>query len=124
MQTQTGIVSELDPELLALFRRILLRAKNIVNRWHGSLYFVYLPEWERYAHPELAVKNREVVLRMVKNLAIPIVDVHPTFQAHHDPLSLFPFRGFGHYNEAGHALVAQEVLKVIPKSPEILPSDW
>jgi hypothetical protein len=113
LQTQTGSASELDPELLALLRRILLQGKNIVNRWQGSLYFVYLPEWERYAHPERAVKNREVVLQMVKNLAIPIVDVHATFRAHNDPLSLFPFRGFGHYNEAGHALVAQAVLRFI-----------
>jgi hypothetical protein len=113
LQTQTGLASELDPQLLALLRRILLKGKNIVGRWHGSLYFVYLPEWERYAHPERAVKNREAVLQMVKNLAIPLVDVHPAFRAHHDPLSLFPFRGFGHYNEAGHALVAQTVLRFI-----------
>ncbi len=113
LQVQNESLSELDPELTALFRRILLRAQYIVNRWNGSLYFVYLPEWERYAHPEHAVKNREVVLQMVKHLAIPIVDVHPAFQFRHDPLSLFPFRGFGHYNEAGHALVAQTVLGFI-----------
>jgi hypothetical protein len=110
LQTQTGLASELDPELLALLRRILLQGKNIVDRWHGSLYFVYLPEWERYAHPERVVKNREVVLQIVKNLGLPLIDLHPMFKAHHDPLSLFPFRGFGHYNEAGHALVAQRVL--------------
>jgi hypothetical protein len=113
LQTQTGLASELDPELLALLRRILLQGKNMVDRWHGSLYFVYLPAWERYAHPERAVKNREAVLQMVKNLTIPLIDVHPTFQARSDPLSLFPFRGFGHYNEAGHALVAQTVLGFI-----------
>jgi hypothetical protein len=113
LQVQTGLTSELDPELLGLFRRILLQGKNMVDTWHGSLDLVYLPEWERYAHPERAVKNREAVLQIAKNLAIPIIDVNPAFQAHHDPLSLFPFRGFGHYNEAGHALVAQAVLGFI-----------
>ena len=50
---------------------------------------------------------------MVRELGLPLIDVHPAFEAHHDPLSLFPFRGFGHYNEAGHALVAQTVLRFI-----------
>ena len=113
LQVQTGLASELDPELLGLFRRTLLQGKNMVNTWHGSLYFVYLPEWKRYAHPERAVKNREAVLQIAKNLAIPIIDIDSAFQAHHDPLSLFPFRGFGHYTEAGHALVAQTVLGFI-----------
>jgi hypothetical protein len=110
LHVEPALPSERDPTLLTLLGRSLLKAKDAVNTWHGSLYFVYLPEWERYAHPERAVKNREAVLQIVKNLAIPLVDVHPVFQSHTDPLSLFPFRGFGHYDEAGHALVAQTVL--------------
>jgi hypothetical protein len=113
LHVEPALPSELDPTLLTLLGRSLLKAKDAVNTWHGLLYFVYLPEWERYAHPERAVKNREAVLQIVKNLAIPVVDVHPVFQSHTDPLSLFPFRGFGHYDEAGHALVAQTVLGFI-----------
>jgi hypothetical protein len=116
LQVQAGLASEageLDPELLALLRKILSKGKDAVDSWHGSLYFVYLPDWERYAHPERAVKNREAILQMVRSLGLPLIDLHPTFQAHHDPLSLFPFRGFGHYNEAGHALVAHTVLRSI-----------
>ena len=119
-QSQTESPSALDPELQALFRRILFRAKNIVDRWHGTLYFVYLPDWARYAHPERAVKNRAAVLQMVRSLGIPIIDLSPVFQIRRDPLSLFPFRGFGHYNEAGHALVAETILaSIVPPSPAI-----
>jgi hypothetical protein len=31
-----------------------------------------------------------------------------------DPLSLFPFRRPGHYNAAGHRIVAEVVLEALP----------
>jgi hypothetical protein len=52
-------------------------------------------------------------LTQVKNLDIPIIDCSPAFQTQSDPLSLFPFREAGHYNEMGHQIVAKEVLKAI-----------
>lgn len=33
------------------------------------------------------------------------------FAAHPDPLTLFPFRRYAQYNEAGHRLVGEEVLR-------------
>jgi hypothetical protein len=44
-----------------------------------------------------------------------VVDINDGFQAHADPLSLFPFRRLGHYNEEGHRLVAETVLKSIAR---------
>ncbi len=44
-------------------------------------------------------------------LQIPVIDIEPAFSAHEDPLSLFPFRRFGHYNEAGNRIVAATVLE-------------
>jgi hypothetical protein len=87
-------LSELEGDL-DLLRDILSEAKVQVGAWGGILYFVYLPSWARYAQ------------------GIPIIDAYPAFQAHRDPLSLFPFRGPGHYNEAGHRVVAETVLNVI-----------
>lgn len=101
-------VAELD-----LFGEILSEAKASVEAWGGTLYFVYLPGWYRYGDPQLANKDREAVLRLIESLNIPIIDLHPAFQAQGDPLSLFPFRRFGHYNEKGNRLVAKEVLKTI-----------
>lgn len=57
------------------------------------------------------MKNRERVLQLVRHVGIPLIDVNPTFQAYGDTLSLFPFRGFGHYNEVGSQLVAKTVLR-------------
>jgi hypothetical protein len=104
---------EMTDKDLKVFREILSEAKKVMTESDGQLYFVYLPAWERYGYPPNARKDRDRVLFTVKSLEIPVVDIHPVFQSHRDPLSLFPFRRFGHYNEAGHRLVAKEVLKTI-----------
>jgi hypothetical protein len=53
------------------------------------------------------------VLKIVSDLEIPLIDPLPVFDAHNDPMSLFPFRGPGHYTEEGHRMVAEEVLRSI-----------
>jgi hypothetical protein len=66
-------------------------------------------------------EKRDDVLAMVRDLKIPVIDIHEVFQSHKEPLSLFPFRASGHYNEEGHRLVAEEVLtkigKILAESP-------
>ena len=100
-----------------LFREILSQAKRRVDTWGGQLYFVYLPEWARYSdYTSWGKSERNRVLTMVESLGIPIVDIDPAFRATGDPLSLFPFRGLGHYNETGHRLVAEEVLRSLSAS--------
>jgi PAS domain S-box-containing protein len=111
------LVSDVHGPNLDLFREIMSRAKSDVSAWDGKLYFVYLPAWSRYANvPEVGVEQRTTILQIVRSLGIPIIDIHPAFQAQNDPLSLFPFRKNGHYNENGHQIVATEVLKGISLS--------
>jgi hypothetical protein len=103
---------------LPLFARILADAKNDVESWGGTLYVVYLPEWLRYAHPQAASAQREAVLSIIRSHGIPLVDMHPVFEAHGDPLSLFPYRSNGHYNEDGYRLVGETVLAAIREDAE------
>jgi hypothetical protein len=116
VDSSVGVV-ELD-----MFRSILVEAKAAVEAWNGQLYFVYLPQWARYSRPQLVSKNRDAVLRLVKDLDIPAIDIHPAFQVA-DPLSLFPFRQFGHYNEKGHRLVAETVLQSLSVKSRLPQSD-
>jgi len=97
-----------------LFRRILTEAKSMVASWGGQMFFVYLPTWERYRLPDLASKDRDAVLNLVKDLQLPLIDLNPIFEKHPDPLSLFPTRRYAHYNDAGHQLVGHEVLRHLP----------
>jgi hypothetical protein len=96
---------------LDLFRTVLLQAKRSVEEWGGTLYFVYLPARDRYVYGQ--EYHRESILAIVKSTSVPIVDVHAAFQRESDPMRLFPFGRFGHYNEEGNRLVAEEVLRAI-----------
>ena len=97
-----------------VFREVLLDAKVQCERWGGKLEFVYLPEWARYTrYTSLGKSAHDEVLKLAQGLGIPTIDIAPVFEAHGDPLALFPFRGQGHYNEVGHRLVAQTVLKAL-----------
>jgi hypothetical protein len=98
-------------EDLELFRAILEEARASAAAWGGQMYFIYLPAWQRYRIPDLASQDREVILHMVKEMGIPLVDIHEAFAKHPDPLSLFPSRRSAHYNVEGHHLVGREVLK-------------
>ena len=101
-------------EELELFRWTLAEAKATVDGWSGSLYFVYLPSWERYGNPKTLSQTggqfRPQVMAITSVLGLPVIDLSRSFAARSDPLELFPFRRFGHYNEEGHGLVAQEVI--------------
>jgi len=101
-------VEELSADL---FRDVVERIVDSVESWGGQLHFVYLPARDRYAN--LAEFPREEVLAVVREAGIPIVDVHEAFEAHGDPLGLFPFRRMGHYSEEGHRLVAETVMREI-----------
>lgn len=50
---------------------------------------------------------------MVKSLNIPVIDIDEAFSNQGDPLSFYPFRVGGHYNEEGYKFVAETILKNI-----------
>ena len=99
------------PEDLQLFENILAEAQATASTWSGQVVFVYLPTWERYRIPETASQDRDKVLKIVDRLQLQLIDLHPVFSAQPDPLALFPFRRYAHYNDAGHKVVGDEVLR-------------
>lgn len=74
-----------------LFRDILLQAKALVTASGGTLYFVYLPEYQRHKIPLFASPARARVLAMVQTLGLPIIDIHLAFQAQKTPCRCFRF---------------------------------
>lgn len=105
-------------EDLQLFRQVLGEAKKSVEAWGGRMVFVYLPQWERYHDERHANQDRQRVLETISAIGIPIIDIHPIFASHSDPLTLFPFRLRGHYTEEGNQLVAGEVLRFLDRSQQ------
>ena len=106
---------------MSLFEAILTQTKALVGSWGGRLYFVYLPSGARYADRRWAGHGLDIasrnahgkVLQSVTGLGIPIIDLLPVFEAHPDPLSLFPFRIPAHYTEEGNKLVADALLSAL-----------
>jgi hypothetical protein len=108
------ILADLEGPNMDVFRDSLLQARKEVEAWNGRLLFVYLPEWARYtSYTSWGKTQRDRVLAIVRDAGIQVVDIDPAFRASGDPLSLFPFRAQGHYNERGNRLVAQTVLETL-----------
>ena len=79
----------------------------------AEFVFVYLPTYARFSTPKefQEVDQKARILSSVRELGISIIDVAAAFEAHEDPLRLFPFRLNGHYNATGYQLMAETILR-------------
>ena len=108
-----GLDFGIDP----LFRKIMLNAKNFVNQWDGKLYFVYLPDKERYSNKgskDDSYLKRFQVINLINSLNIPIIDVHKEFfMKQNDPIYFYAHRVYGHYSPEGYHKVAKTIVKKV-----------
>ena len=89
------------------FKNIIENAN--VEKNNSKLHFVYLPQFERYNNKVLN-SNYDQIKQIVKELDINFIDVHKeVFLKHKDPLELFPFKMWGHYNENGYKKVTNHI---------------
>ena len=114
-RTRTNYEEELEG-----LQEILRKAKTIAGTWGGTIYFVYLPSFQRYdtEYPDYRRfiqwrdEERALVFDAVNKLSISIIDIDETVFANQtNPLELFPFRMNGHYNDEGYRLIAEEIVK-------------
>ena len=107
-------------EELEGLQEILRKAKTIAGTWGGTIYFVYLPSFQRYdtEYPDYRRfirwrdEEKSLVFDAVNKLSISIIDIDKTVFANQtNPLELFPFRMNGHYNDEGYRLIAEEIVK-------------
>jgi hypothetical protein len=105
---------------LELLKQILSIAKTDAASWGGTVYFVYLPELDRF---KLKGKDRnsygqmfsvhDRVIEVAKSLNMPVVDMAKDFSVQKDPLLYFQLRRPSHYTPAGYRLVTDSLLKVL-----------
>ena len=61
-------------------------------------------------------KNLDYTHNIIKELNIPIIDIHKNvIDIHPDPISLFSLRIGSHYNNQGYDLIAKEIFNVLRK---------
>ena len=52
-------------------------------------------------------KDKYLIEQIIKDLNINIIDLHSELlNDYPDPISLYPFRRFGHFNEKGYEIIS------------------
>jgi len=97
------------PELVEI-----LKLSNKLSKQNNSdFFFVYLPEFNRYKSKNYDLNNYQKIKSIVNYLEIPFIDIHEeVFEKEENPLKLFPFEMFGHYNVEGYGKVAQAIYRL------------
>ena len=103
--------NELQPKTIKVFKKILKMAKDLTLKNNSQLYFVYLPSYYRYSKELNYSSHYLPVKKIVKELDIPFIDIQEFFDKEQNPLKLFPFESFGHYNVEGYRKVAETIFR-------------
>lgn len=104
-------LSQYRPQPRLEFKEILELVKDLMSKNNSELYFVYLPEYGRY---EKSYDNNNYILvkKILNELDIPFIDIHTeVFEKEQNPLKLFPFGLYGHYNVEGYRKIAETIYK-------------
>ncbi len=108
-------------ENIEIYKKIITKTNQLSNDNGSNFYFINLPDYWARSNPEQAnllwkekvIATNEIREYLKKN-NITFIDIYETvFKNHKDVLSLFPFRGFGHYNDKGYRLTAQSIFEEI-----------
>lgn len=97
-----------------LMNNVLIEAKKITESWGGELVFVYLPSYTRYSDSisdQDEYLDKALLIKSVRRLQIPVIDIHENFLKDKDPLRFFPSRKNGHYNEEGYLMVSRSLVE-------------
>ena len=98
-------------EAIPHLRRVLEAAKNDTEQTSGQLVSVYLVQYDSLKKEP---PHRGEVLKMVRELQIPIVDFSQHLKETMNPQQYFPLGiGGGHYNAEGYDLLARHIIESV-----------
>ncbi len=97
------------------FEKIIKKLKKFSLEKESKVYFVYLPGYWRYKY-DIVPENYFPIIKIVQENGIKVIDVNDIFfKDTKNPLSFFPFRQFGHYNENGYKIIMTKIYNEILK---------
>ncbi len=106
---------EFEPTPPKQFKKILKLAKDLTEKNNSKLYFVYLPEYNRYK-TKYDDTNYNLIKNIITKLGIPFIDIHDEiFKKEKSPTRLFPFKSYGHFNKEGYKKVSTTIYKLTLK---------
>lgn len=101
------------------FKEIIKLINELANRKKIGFYFVYVPTYfldyrNIMSDEKIAHKNDQFyldILAVINELNIPIIDLKAEiFKKDNDPLSILPFRTYGHFTEKGNRLISNIII--------------
>ena len=99
---------------IELFKKIIVKAKQVSNENNAQIYFVYLPFFNSIKGEK--IESRNEILKLVKDIDIEIIDFQEYLENYkHNVDSLFPLGHYGHYNSEGYKLLADLIYETINK---------
>lgn len=95
-------------------KKILILVKKFTEEKNVNLYFVYLPQYERYKKKIFWNDNNyKEIKKIMHDLNIKTIDINSEiFEKEKEPTNLFPFGMWGHYNEEGYKKIAEKIYKL------------
>lgn len=95
------------------FIKIIKLTKDLMIKNNSKLYFVYLPEFNRY-NVNYDDSSYLKIKKIINKLNISFIDIHKlVFEKEKNPKKLFPYGNYGHYNELGYYKVSNAVYNYI-----------
>ncbi len=92
------------------FEQLTLLIKKFADLNNSKLYFVYLPDIQRYKNKNYDNFNYLTIKKLIEKLEIEFIDIHKeVFMTQEKPLKLFPFRIYRHYTVDGYSKVAYKI---------------
>ena len=86
----------------------MILAKKLADKNNSKLYFVYVPEYNRYLD-NYNETSFFTVKKIIEEINIPFINIHKeVFEREKNPLKLFPFEmPGGHYTSEGYKKIGQ-----------------
>jgi len=110
--SQTPTYNPPPPLIPPEMREILKSANELIQKYNGKLYFIYLPAISRYTNLDYS-KNydfKKDIKKIVNDLGIEFIDIdEEVFKKENNPLKLFPFEKKYHYNVEGYKKIAIKI---------------
>ena len=114
-----------EPISILEFKELIKKINNLAKQNNSNLYFVYIPSFYRYEDDFIKNnyefikswnKNYNYIKFVLNDLNIPIIDIHKEIlKKEKNPLELYPFEMFGHFNEKGYNKVAKFIYTSISR---------
>ena len=96
--------------------KIFSKVKDVSKKNDAKLFFVYLPEIERYTNRNYSNDNYDYIVKILKKQNINLSNLHlDLMEKIDDPVSLFPLRRRVHFTPEGYKLIAETIYENIYK---------